>query len=198
MFPFIWILLSYLSGALPMSVWVGRLALDVDIRDYGDGNPGATNVFRTGGKRWGIAALLLDFMKGALPVGIANFGFGFEGILLVVISLAPILGHAYSPFLGWQGGKALAVTFGIWTGLTLFVIPVLLGLSFAVWMTLLRPEGWAVSLGSLSLLISLLIYSAPLVWSLSCGGMVIILAWTHRTDLWQRPMIRPFTSCSPP
>lgn len=186
-----WVLLSFGCGTLPMSVWVGKAALGVDIREFGDGNPGATNVFRAGGRGWGIVALLLDFLKGAIPVGIANFGFGIEGFSLTAVALAPILGHAYSPFLGWQGGKALAVTFGIWTGLSLFVVPILLGLSFAVWLTLLRPEGWSVVAGSLTLLILLLSLFWSPVWIATCVGMLLILAWTHRADLRRKPVLRP-------
>ncbi len=188
-----WILLSFVCGALPMSVWVGKAALGVDIREYGDGNPGATNVFRAGGRAWGIVALLLDFIKGAVPVGIANFSFGIEGLSLTVVALAPIVGHAYSPFLGWRGGKALAVTFGIWTGLSLFVVPILLGLSFAVWLMLLRPEGWAVVAGSLTLLFILLFLFWSLTWIATCVGMLLILAWTHGADLKQKPAIRPLS-----
>lgn len=176
-----------------MSVWIGKWALGVDIRSFGDGNPGATNVFRAGSKGWGIVALLLDFLKGAVPVALANFGFGLDGWMLTAVALAPILGHAYSPFLGWQGGKALAVTFGIWTGLSLFVVPVLLGICFAVWLPLLKPEGWAVLIGGLTLLLILLLTSGTSVWAACCVGMVLILAWTHRSDLRHKPVLRPFT-----
>lgn len=174
-----------------MSVWVGKLALGVDICTFGDGNPGATNVFRAGGKRWGIVALLLDFLKGAIPVTIANFGLGIEGWVLAAIALAPIAGHAHSPFLGGRGGKALAVTFGIWTGLSLFVVPILLGALLAVWVYFLKPEGWAVLAGGISLLAILLGMGAPPVWAAACVGMITILAWTHRRDLQQRPCLWP-------
>ena len=181
-----------------MSIWVGKLALGVNIREYGDGNPGATNVFRAGGKGWGILALFLDFIKGAIPVGIANFWLGLDGIVMVAVALAPILGHAYSPFLGGHGGKALAVTFGIWTGLSLFMVPILLGVSFAIWLTLLQPEGWAVMMGSLMLLAALLLISAPTVWIGSCVGMLLILALTHWSDLQQKIVLRPFAKSTSP
>lgn len=190
MHPFIWITLSFLCGALPMSVWVGKMALGVDIRQFGDGNPGATNVFRAGGKGWGIVALLLDFLKGAVPVTVANFGLGMTGWELTAVALAPILGHVYSPFLGWRGGKALAVTFGIWTGLSLFYVPLLLGTLFALWLYLLKPEGWAVLAGSLCLLLGLLILSAPAEWVTTCLGMILILGWSHRANLQVRPKFR--------
>lgn len=189
---FLWILLAFLSGALPLSYWLGRLALGVDIRDYGDGNPGAANVWRAGGAGWGWLAILLDYFKGAVPVGLANFVFGVDGGWLTAVALAPILGHAFSPFLRFRGGKALAVTFGIWSGLSLWLVPTMLGLLFALWLYLLKPGGWAVMVGSACLLIVLLFLPASPVWLAVWLGMALIFAWTHRTDLMQRPRLRRF------
>lgn len=186
----LWIPFSFLCGALPMSVWVGKLALGVDIRQFGDGNPGATNVFRAGGKGWGMVALLLDFLKGALPVALANFGWQLEGWGLTAVAIAPVAGHAFSPFLGWHGGKALAVTFGVWTGLSLFVVPILLGLLFAVWLFTVRPEGWAVLLGCLCLLPGLLLLDAPPTWLGTWLGMTAVLVISHRADLGGWPVLR--------
>ncbi len=114
----LWVFGAFLIGALPLSVWVGSLALGVDVRAFGDGNPGATNVYRAGGRMTAFFALFLDFLKGALPVGTAAYVAGINFPLLAAISLAPVAGHAFSPFLRWRGGKAVAVTFGIWAGLT--------------------------------------------------------------------------------
>ncbi|UCG25548.1 MAG: glycerol-3-phosphate acyltransferase [Chloroflexota bacterium] len=184
------IALAFFCGSLPLSVWLGRVALGKDITQYGDGNPGAANVWRAGGGRWGMLAVLLDFLKGAIPVGLANFVLGLEGWQLAAVAIAPILGHAFSPFMGFHGGKALAVTFGIWTGLSLFVVPIILGLFFAFYLFLLKPEGWAVMAGIASLLIALLIFFQDPVWLATWAGMTLILAWKHRTDLRQKPHLR--------
>lgn len=186
----LWIVVAFFCGSLPLSVWLGRLALGKDIREYGDGNPGAANVWRAGGSWWGFLAVLLDFFKGAIPVGLANFVFGVEGWPLAAVAIAPIAGHAFSPFMGFQGGKALAVTFGIWTGLSLLLVPIILGLFFGLYMWLLKPEGWAVMAGVFSLLIVLLINFPDPVWLAVWGGMTLILAWKHRGDLRQRPQFR--------
>lgn len=186
-----WIVVSFFCGALPFSVWVGQLALRRDIRTYGDGNPGAANVFRAGNKKWGVLAILLDGFKGAIPVGIAHYLVGLDGWGLTAVALAPILGHAFSPFLRFRGGKALAVTFGVWLGLTLWWGPTALGLAFAFWLWLLTVEGWAVLAGMLTFLGVLLLVGAPPALLGAWLGNALILAWKHRTDLRQKVGIRP-------
>jgi glycerol-3-phosphate acyltransferase PlsY len=186
----IWMIIAFVCGALPFSVWVGKLALRTEIRNYGDHNPGATNVIRAGGWKWGVPALLLDYLKGAIPVGIAYFVVGFDGFSLVLIALAPVLGHAYSPFLGFRGGKAVAVTFGIWTGLTLAEVPTVLGLLLGLWFGLVAVSGWAVMLAMLGLLAYLLIFHPDPVLLSVWGGNMLILAWKHRQELMQPPGFR--------
>ena len=114
------VLISFVSGSLPFSVWLGKILRRTDVRRFGDGNPGATNAFRAGGAWLGLPALLLDVSKGAAPVGLAYFNLGYRGLPMWMIALAAILGHAFSPFLGFRGGKGLAVAFGVWIGLTLW------------------------------------------------------------------------------
>lgn len=179
----VWVVVTFLCGALPFSVWLGRLVLGKDIRAYGDGNPGATNVLRAGGKRLGAVAAVLDAAKGIIPVGLAIYVARFGGTELALIALAPILGHAFSPFLGFKGGKAVGVTFGIWIGLTIWEVPTVLGLMLFYWFQFVAISGWAVmlALGSLGLYL-LLAHPDPVLILVLLGNMVI-LAWTHRADL---------------
>ena len=185
-----WFLFAFLCGSLPFSVWIGRWILKVDIRQYGDKNPGTANVFRAGGRAWGVVAMLLDFLKGAIPVGLANWRseLGYYGLALVAI--APILGHAYSPWLGFRGGKALATTFGIWTGLTLWQGPTVLGASLAFWSGLLVTDGWVILFGMLSFLAFLLLSEAPL-YIVAVGILnAALLIWKYRQSLRQRLITR--------
>ncbi len=186
----LWTIIAFIAGAMPFSLWLGKVVLRTDIRDYGDGNPGASNVFRAGGKFWGTIAMLLDGFKGAIPVWIAIYAVGIEGWWLTGIALAPILGHAFSPFLNFRGGKSLAVSFGIWAGLTLYQVPLIMGATFAIGLLIFNVEGWAVMLGMVAVLLFLIASeaNAPLlaVWV----GTTLILAWTHRADLAQRPTLR--------
>jgi acyl phosphate:glycerol-3-phosphate acyltransferase len=190
MSPSLWTILAFVAGALPFSVWAGRLVLNQDIREFGDHNPGAANAYRAGGLPLGATAVLLDFLKGALPVGLATHVTGIEDWALVPIALAPVLGHAFSPFLRFRGGKALAVTFGIWTGLTLWLAPTALGIFMAIWLVLVSREGWAVLLAMSSLLAVLLLTGSGAFLLAVWLGNLVVLAWTHRQDLAHRPRLR--------
>jgi acyl phosphate:glycerol-3-phosphate acyltransferase len=201
MMALIWTLIGFLLGSLPISVWLGRLALHTDIRGYGDGNPGGTNVIRAGNRGLGLLVIILDMFKGAIPVSLAYYVFKVDGWPLVPVILAPIAGHAFSPFLGFRGGKALASTFGVWTALTVPFGPFVMGGSALVFYKLLNLSGWAVMAALVTLLGFLLIpvlHPSPgagvagstpqlvLAWA----GTVAILAWTHRADLRKRPALR--------
>jgi acyl phosphate:glycerol-3-phosphate acyltransferase len=187
MIALIWTLIGFFLGALPLSVWLGRLVLKTDIRRYGDGNPGGTNVARAGNTKLGVLAIALDMLKAAVPVALAYYVFGVTGWGLTPVLLAPILGHAFSPFLGFRGGKALACTFGAWTALTVPFGPFVMGGSVFVFHKLFMVSGWAVMASLLVLLLFLLITGATLPLLAAWAGTVVILAWTHRADLRQPP-----------
>jgi glycerol-3-phosphate acyltransferase PlsY len=188
-----WTLVGFLSGSIPFSLLLGRAAGRGDIRRYGDHNPGAANVLRAAGWRWGALAMFLDYLKGAIPVGLAWFTFGVEGWAIVPVALAPTLGHAYSPFLRGRGGKAVATTFGIWTGLTVGAGPTLLGLLLGVMFAIFTISGWAVLLAMLSFGMFVASYYAPAhpefvgVWL----GNLLLLVVKHWSELTRLPGIRP-------
>jgi acyl phosphate:glycerol-3-phosphate acyltransferase len=188
----LWIPIAFLSGSLPFSVWLGRLALRRDIRGYGDRNPGATNVLRAGGWPWFVLALVLDISKAAAPVGYTYQILGIRGWVMVAIAVAPVLGHAFSPFLRGQGGKAVAATLGAWIGLTLYTVPLVGIVGLGIAFSLLTISGWAV-MGALTavLLYLLLLQPDPLLLAI-LAGHTAILVWKHREDLRQRPGIRGF------
>jgi glycerol-3-phosphate acyltransferase PlsY len=192
MITLLWIVFAFFCGSLPFSVWLGKIALRKDIRQYGDASPGAANVFRAGSKGWGAIAILLDILKGAVPVGLANYGAGITGWSLAVVAIAPIAGHAYSPFLRFKGGKAIAVSLGIWCGLTLYQVPLVLGLILGIFIVLFTNNGWSTVLGFASLMVYLLIIAAPL-WMLGVWlGNLVIVVWKHRADLKQPTTLRPW------
>jgi glycerol-3-phosphate acyltransferase PlsY len=108
---------GFILGAVPFSVIIGRLALGKNIRDYGDGNPGSVNVFRAGGHKAGLLAVILDISKGVPFVFMAHAWLGLPGLSIVIVAISAVLGHAFSPFLHWHGGKAVAISFGVLAGL---------------------------------------------------------------------------------
>jgi glycerol-3-phosphate acyltransferase PlsY len=192
MFLILWTTVSFLLGAMPFSVWMGKLLLRTDVRSYGDGNPGAINAWRAGSYKSGLPALLLDYLKGAVPVSLASFKFGFAGWQLVVVALSPVLGHAFSPFLRFRGGKAVAVTFGIWTGLTLWEGPTILGIFLGISFLLQRADAWSVILAMLGLLVYFLLRQADTFILIIWFGNALILVWKHRRDLRQGIGLRPY------
>jgi glycerol-3-phosphate acyltransferase PlsY len=106
------VLCAFGLGACPFSLWIGRWLLGKDIRDYGDGNPGAANVFKAGGRKAGFLAVFLDVAKGVPFVFLAHSFFDLPEAAVLGVAFSAILGHAFSPILQLKGGKAVAVTFG--------------------------------------------------------------------------------------
>lgn len=189
-----WAVLGFLLGAMPFSLWLGRLLLRTDIRRYGDGNPGSLNAWRAGGWRVGVPAMLLDYLKGSVPVSLAHFNFGVSGWGLMLVALAPVLGHAFSPFLRLRGGKAVAVTFGIWTGLMLGEGLTLLGIFLGLFFFMQTADAWSLILGMLCFLVYLLLRQADSTTLVIWGGNMLILTWKHLRDLRQPIRPRPWVS----
>jgi glycerol-3-phosphate acyltransferase PlsY len=176
---------------MPFAPWLAGSLARADLRLVGDGNPGAANAWRAGGWRLGLAVLLLDYAKGALPVAAARFALGLAGWPLVWVALAPILGHVFSPFLGFRGGKGLAVTFGVWSGLTLAQAPLVLGLFMILFYFTLGAEAWAVVLSLIGLLAYLFLQRMGVALLAVSLGNLALLIWTHRGELRQAPRLHP-------
>ncbi|PJF35649.1 MAG: hypothetical protein CUN49_09520 [Candidatus Thermofonsia Clade 1 bacterium] len=179
----LWTALGFLSGAIPFSVWIGKWRLRTDIRQYGDHNPGATNLLRAGSKSWFLIALLLDVSKGAAPVGLAHWTFGIRGLEIVPIALAPVLGHAFSPFLNFKGGKAVATMGGIWIGLTLLQMPIILLSLLVFWFYMVTVSGWAIMLTGVSGLLYLILSGADQSWIAVMLGCLLVSSYKQRADL---------------
>lgn len=147
---------AFILGSCPFSLWIGSLRLHKDIRNYGDGNPGAANVFKAGGKWWGVAAVIADIVKGVPFVLLAKWILYLSQPVVYLVATAAVLGHAYSPFLHFKGGKALAVFAGTlialsqWDVIFYLVIFLLLGFFF------IGNDSWIVIFGMTGTLIALL------------------------------------------
>ncbi len=182
-------LAGFVSGSLMFSAWLVRLR-GKDIREFGDRNPGAVNAFKACGPGIGIPALVLDLLKGALPVWLAAQVFGVEGYWLVPVALAPVLGHAFSPFTRFRGGKAVAVVFGVWSGLTLWEGPTVLGLLFVLGRIVQKTDVWTVVFGMLGLLAWWLVRGARPELLVVWAAVFAVLLWKHRRELRAPPRFR--------
>ena len=115
------VLAAYLIGSLSFAVIVSRLMGLNDPRSYGSKNPGATNVLRSGNKAAAVATLLLDALKGWLPVMLVKWlgaDYGLGGGTVAAVGLAAFLGHLYPVFFGFKGGKGVATAAGVLIGIS--------------------------------------------------------------------------------
>jgi len=167
------ILGAFWLGACPFSLWFGRWFLHKDIQYYGDGNPGAANVFLAGGRGIGILALIFDIGKGFIFVFVSNNIFGFPELPMLIVGIGAILGHAFSPILGFRGGKAVAVTYGV-----LLVMPkhwalISLAIATLIAFILIDNDAWTVLLGAGASFIFMLVTQGD---TLETGFMLFVLA----------------------
>ena len=117
----IYILLAYLLGSFPTSAIIARLVGGINLSEMGSGNLGATNVTRVIGKKYGIITLIIDALKGFLPVFIAFKDyryFHFSFAILSIIMVAPIIGHSYSVYIKFKGGKGVAAALGVFLAIS--------------------------------------------------------------------------------
>ncbi len=182
MIPALVIFGSYMLGAVPFGLMIARWWAGIDVREHGSGNIGATNVYRVVGKPAGVLVFALDVLKGFTPPMVA-FALRLDPWWQVSAGFAAILGHNFSPFLGFKGGKGISTSLGVLLG----VAPLVGLTAFGFWAVVLLLSGY-VSLGSIiaaALLapLSWLYYrgdSARLVFCLVAGLFAIV---KHRSNI---------------
>ena len=180
-----WTIIGFVAGSIPFSPLIGRLFARRDIRTVGDGNPGAANVWKAGGWKVGVLATALDVSKGALPVFFARTTGGLSGWALVPVSLAPIFGHAFSPFLRFHGGKAIASTLGVWLGL-IGLEPIIVFAIFTLVTLAIQPEhAVSVAVGMSGMTAYWIVTHAPFNLVFTASVNLLLLIWKHRRELAQ-------------
>lgn len=139
-----WILIvvAYLLGSIPFGYLIVKERAGVDVRSVGSGNVGATNVLRVSGKGPAVAVLLMDMAKGCFPVLVGRL-LGVSPAILAMVAVAAVLGHVFSIFLGFQGGKGVATALGAFLALA----PIATATSIAVFVLVVVWKRY-VSLGS--------------------------------------------------
>jgi glycerol-3-phosphate acyltransferase PlsY len=179
------VVLAYLLGSLSFAVIVSRAMRLDDPRSYGSGNPGATNVLRSGNKAAAILTLLLDALKGVVAVLVARAlapRLGFGEVTIALAGVAAFLGHLYPVFFRFQGGKGVATAAGVLLALNLW-----LGLaSLGTWLVVAFATRYS-SLAALVTAVLAPVYAWVLAGDLGVVALVavmsVLLVWRHRTNI---------------
>jgi glycerol-3-phosphate acyltransferase PlsY len=140
-----WLLASYLVGAIPTSYLVSRSFAGIDLRRHGSGNLGATNLYRVLGWKYAVPVALFDIAKGTIPVLVFAPQVSTSELYALACGVAAILGHVFSVFVRFKGGKGVATAAGVMLGLT----PLALAVAAGVWALVLFLTGY-VSLSSIA------------------------------------------------
>lgn len=183
------VLFGYFLGSIPTGLIITKIFSKIDPRKMGSKNIGATNVFRTAGKTLGILTLIGDILKGAIPIGIASqlgsdLEWGFSKDVWIALSgLAPFLGHIFSIFLGFKGGKGVATALGIF----LIISPLAVLLEVLIFVGIVWKWRF-VSLGSIicSLTMPFLIAifrSDSQAYFILCVIVTALIIYRHRSNI---------------
>ncbi|MFQ5952618.1 MAG: glycerol-3-phosphate 1-O-acyltransferase PlsY [Candidatus Omnitrophota bacterium] len=180
---------AYFLGAIPTGYIFGRVLKNIDIREHGSGNVGATNVFRTVGKVPGIIVLAIDVLKGFLAVTVLPLCVKtiFPDVLLpaytyILLGVSVIAGHIWTVFLKFKGGKGVATTAGVMAGLA----PLILAGSFLVWVVVFAIWRY-VSLASICAATALPIFAVisgrDLSFVIFCAVLCLVGVYSHRSNI---------------
>jgi len=189
------ILLQFLSGSIMYSYIIARI-MKVDLSQVRDGNPGASNLWRALGWKYGVLALLLDYLKGVFPLAIfISLGIVKDNLIIALSALSGVMGHAFSPMLGFKGGKAVAVSFGAWSVLTKWEAPTILGTVFTIF-TLIKPKGTTVGEDAYRVFLGYIFLLPYVLYKIFLSGFkdlhlllfyignFAIILYKHYKDLW--------------
>ena len=165
---FILIVIAYILGSIPNALWIGKVFKGIDVREHGSKNTGSTNAARVLGAKLGILTLILDISKGAIPVALSFFMkadllenmTGISSLDPIMVGIFAIIGHSFSLFMKFKGGKAVATTVGVFTVL----VPKALLLAAVVFFVIFAVTRY-VSVSSITAAISYTIF----------GGIIAIL-----------------------
>ncbi len=175
------IIIAYLIGSIASAILISKWMRLPDPRDIGSGNPGATNVLRSGNKKAAALTLLADLLKGLLPV-LAGRWLQFDIIILCCIGLAAILGHMYPVYYRFRGGKGVATTLGTMLGIAwpLAIVWVFIWLSIA---GITRYSSLAALLATLALPVICWLLNYPHAIFVFTLAISILIVWRHRNNI---------------
>jgi len=178
------VLAAYALGAIPWGVVLGRTFAGIDVRDYGSKSIGATNALRVLGRKFSIAVLILDMVKGVLPVVIGRAA-GLPDWSIGLAALAAVVGHCWSPYIGFTGGKGVATGGGAGVALfpwLLLLIPIIVGV---VLVTRYVSLGSIVTviLASIAAVVTAAMGHLPWSWAVAIVLMSAIIVQRHHANI---------------
>ena len=175
------VILSFFVGAVPWGYLAGRAARGIDLRNVGSGGTGATNVLRTLGARASVVVAILDVLKGLLPVLFAKTS-GFDLTWTAAVAVATVVGHCWSPFIGFKGGKGVATGAGAAVGLFPQVLVVLPVMALTVWTTRFVSLGSLITAWLAALLATVFALTSQLDWPTALAILAISAIITFRHE----------------
>lgn len=172
--------MAYLLGSIPSGLWIGRKFFQIDIRQHGSGNLGATNSFRLLGKKAGTIVLLMDLLKGSISVLLLK-QMDLHGISPLIIALFAVMGHTYPLFANFKGGKAVAT----FAGVILAYQPVLFLIGLGIFILTLAISKMVsfTSMLTISIGVLLSLYFQDMVLTTIALLADIFIIYRHRTNI---------------
>ena len=172
--------MAYLLGSIPSGLWIGRKFFQIDIRQHGSGNLGATNSFRILGKKAGTIVLLMDLLKGSISVLLLK-QMDLHGISPLIIALFAVMGHTYPLFANFKGGKAVAT----FAGVILAYQPVLFLIGLGIFILTLAISKMVsfTSMLTISIGVLLSLYFQDMVLTTIALLADIFIIYRHRTNV---------------
>lgn len=180
---------SYLLGAIPFGLWIGKIFFKKNLHDYGSGNTGTTNTFRILGVKAGIAVFIFDLLKGSLAT-LLPLIFHINGVSPLIFGLLAVIGHTLSIFDHFKGGKAVATSAGVVLGFSPFFLLYLLVI-FILVLWLFSMISLSSVVAAIFALLGILIFpsfgfiltSYDLLFSIIIFALAIIIIFRHKTNL---------------
>ena len=180
------ILCAYLIGSIPSGLWIGKIFYNTDIREHGSGNLGATNTFRTLGKKAGIVVTVMDVLKGTAAVLLAALPiFSDSSIHSLILGLVAVIGHMLPIFANFRGGKAVATSAGVLLGYS-WPLFVLLLIAFLVTLKITKIVSLTSMIAALVALIYSIVYyfvTGDFALSILVAFLFTFIIYRHRANI---------------
>ena len=174
-------IVAYILGSIPNALWIGKVFKGIDVREHGSKNTGSTNAARVLGAKLGILTLILDISKGAIPTLIASMLLD-SSISVILVGICAILGHSFSIFMKFKGGKAVATTVGVFIVLVPGAI-LLAAIVFFLVFGITRYVSLSSMIGAISLPIWIIIFYKNIPLTIFGIIIAILIIVRHKSNI---------------